>query len=443
VAEDRFTDFAGLQVDRTPIARTLLQLEGTDRRTVRILFYGQSITEQGWTKIVAERLRQRYPNVELLIENRAIGGHSSQLLCKTAEADLYPFYPDLLIFHVYGDHTRYEQIIEQVRMRTTAEILLQTDHMNADQRLDEPTDPADLGMDQWVPWFNYAFLPEVARKYHACLVDQRNAWKRYLTREKIEPSVLLTDQVHLNDRGCEVMAAIVDHYLRPIEASERPALVAAAVADQRITVTPVDWDGERATVEGNGNRIDLVADGGATGVTLDVLIDGIKPSAHPSCYRFSRVSGYRGSNWPCLLRVQRGPTPLVIETWTMEVFDASDDYRSFKFRLHGSTTGADGEGSSDASFQSRSGRIAIEPEDWNLVYCRQVYGQPLEPGAAITFAVEPQFLDRIALPPTDDASGPATIALATGLENGAHRVELSGSAAGRSLQVRWFHPSSP
>jgi RNA:NAD 2'-phosphotransferase (TPT1/KptA family) len=60
-------------------------------------FYGQSITEQGWWKIVSEDLKTRFPNANLIIENRAIGGHSSQLLVKTAEADLYPFQPDLVI----------------------------------------------------------------------------------------------------------------------------------------------------------------------------------------------------------------------------------------------------------------------------------------------------------------------------------------------------------
>jgi hypothetical protein len=79
----------------------------TKRNTVRILFYGQSITEQNWWQAVADDLRRRFPHANLIIENRALGGHSSQLLVKTAEADLYPFYPDLLIFHVFGSHLDY------------------------------------------------------------------------------------------------------------------------------------------------------------------------------------------------------------------------------------------------------------------------------------------------------------------------------------------------
>ena len=72
----------------------------TDRKTVRVLFYGQLITQQDWWKEVEHYLRVTYPNANLIVENRAIGGHATQLLVKTAEADLYPFQPDLLIFHV-------------------------------------------------------------------------------------------------------------------------------------------------------------------------------------------------------------------------------------------------------------------------------------------------------------------------------------------------------
>jgi hypothetical protein len=171
------------------IQRTMTRLAtGTPRKrkTVKVLFYDQSITEQAWTKTVAADLRQRFPNADLVIENRAIGGFAAQLLVKTAETDLYPFYPDLVIFHVYGSHIEYENIIRRIRERTTAEILMQTDHMAAADSLDEETDPAKLSPKQWNPWMNYAFLPGIAQKYGAELVDQRNLWKQYRRDEKRE-----------------------------------------------------------------------------------------------------------------------------------------------------------------------------------------------------------------------------------------------------------------
>jgi hypothetical protein len=98
------------------------------RNTVRILFYGKSLAEQGWAKLVEDDLRRRFPHANLIVENRALGGFASQMLVKTAETDLYPFQPDLLIFHVYGAHDSYEDIIRRTRERTTAEILMQNDH---------------------------------------------------------------------------------------------------------------------------------------------------------------------------------------------------------------------------------------------------------------------------------------------------------------------------
>jgi len=123
----------GRNIQRT--MRLLATSTPEHRNTVRILFYGQSITEQNWAKLVADDLRQRFPHANLIIENRALAGFASQMLVKTAETDLYPFQPDLLIFHVYGAHDKYEDIIRRTRERTTAEILMQNDHV---------TKPADL-----------------------------------------------------------------------------------------------------------------------------------------------------------------------------------------------------------------------------------------------------------------------------------------------------------
>src|SRR6187455_1641388 len=84
------------------IQRTMrLLAESTAERpnTVRILFYGQSITEQAWTKLVAADLKSRFPHADLIIENWALGGFASQMLVKCVETDVVSFQPDLLVFH--------------------------------------------------------------------------------------------------------------------------------------------------------------------------------------------------------------------------------------------------------------------------------------------------------------------------------------------------------
>ncbi len=76
-------DTLGHGVQRT--MRLLATSTPTKRNRVRILFYGQSITEQNWSKQVADDLRRRFPNADLDIQNRAIGGFASQLLVRPAE----------------------------------------------------------------------------------------------------------------------------------------------------------------------------------------------------------------------------------------------------------------------------------------------------------------------------------------------------------------------
>ena len=72
-----FGDIAnsGRNIQRT--MRLLAESTPQKRNTVRVLFYGQSITEQKWAKMVEEDLRRRFPNAHLVIENRALAGFAS------------------------------------------------------------------------------------------------------------------------------------------------------------------------------------------------------------------------------------------------------------------------------------------------------------------------------------------------------------------------------
>ena len=163
----------GRNIQRT--MRLLAESTAEKRNTVRVLFYGQSITEQKWAKLVADDLRRRFPNANLIVENRALAGFASQMLVRTAETDLYPFQPDLLIFHVYGAHDKYEDIIRRTRERTTAEILQQNDHVTKPADLTEETDPAKVPIQsgKWDAFMNHNWLPSLAKKYGTDRADRR------------------------------------------------------------------------------------------------------------------------------------------------------------------------------------------------------------------------------------------------------------------------------
>lgn len=420
--------------------RLLATSTPTKRNTVRVLFYGQSITEQAWSGKVAEWLRKTYPDANLVIENRAIGGHSSQLLWRTAEADLYPFQPDLLIFYVYGSNIDYEKIIANVRRRTTAEVLIQNDHLTQASELEEPTKLPTMQGGNWSAWMSEVFLPDLAKRYDVELLDQRKQWRQYLTANRLQPQALLKDGVHLNDWGCYVMAELVQQRL----------VYSPKALNTKHPTTPRDftigkeahWTGDRLVLEFEGSRIDLIAGGSkASAPNLKVLIDGAPPSQHPALYATTRASSYPNSNWPIVKRVSLGGMPQP-EEWTAKIREASEDGKHFKFELIGSKTGPDGEGTSDKPFISNSKRIAIEPEDWNLEYCKAVFKTPIPADLETCWKVVPQSVDFVSQQVAPAPGIEASLTLAQGLPNATHTLELIAEG-GKKPNVRALRAYKP
>jgi hypothetical protein len=407
------------------------------RHTVRILFYGQSITVQDWWKDVAADLKARFPHADLSIENRALGGFASQRLVKTAETDLYPFQPDLLVFHVYGAHNCYEDIIRRTRERTTAEILIQTDHVNAraDWRHEE-TDPAKVTMKDWDSFMNYRHLPAVIRRYGCGHVDQRNLWKRHLTERGLEATAFLRDDVHLNDEGCRVMAAFAkaalvkrdDSAIDPMNCGYVRTLAVGKDLDIASGTLKLDFD---------GSRIDLIASRSSE-QPMTALIDCKKPSEHSELYGFTRALPKPGGPWPVVADLS-SETPLLVEEWTMTV--ARDPAREdlFAFTLRGSKTGPDGSGRSDTRFVSPSGRVVIDPEDWDVSYALGLARvKPVPASFTVCWRVVPRHLDHWQ-PAAFQPGIENAITLAHGLADGPHRLELTGDLSALAA-VRVYSP---
>ena len=428
---------AGKNIQRT---MTLLASSKPQKRnTVKILFYGQSITEGSWWKGVEADLRRRFPNANLIVENRALGGFSSQRLVHTAEADLYPFYPDLLIFHVYGSHVDYEKIIQHTRERTTAEILIQNDHLSGDQKIDEIIDPAQIkNFQPWEAFFNFVFLPEMAQKYNAALLDQRTLWKAYLKENNLAPSALLNDNVHPNAHGNFLMSQLVNSYLvhRPEEAID------PYNSDTVKTLTvgkDIFWQGNKLVAPFEGNRIDAIFKEG-TKETSTVLIDGQKPSQHLQLYGFTRALSTPGGKWPVILKIGSQALPLM-EEWTMEAQKDPAREGHFSFTLHGSKTGADGQGNLMERFVSNSGRIAIEPSDWDVKYALNLSGiQTLPDKSTVRWRDVAHFVDAATPPAGQEPHIENVMTLAQGLKNGTHTIEISGGQNSLAA-LRIYRPS--
>lgn len=410
------------------------------RNTVRVLFYGQSITEQRWSREVERDLRARFPHAHLVIENRALGGFSSQLLVKAAETDLYPFYPDLLIFHVYGAHDRYADIVRRVRERTTAEILLQTDHLTDPEELHEEEDPArlPLGESPWPAFMNHAFLPQLADTYVAALCDQRAVWKRYVGEHGLVPRDLLADEVHLNAHGEWLMAECVKDCL-----ARAPSLGPSPAEDWVRTYEvgrDVDFQDGVLRLSFVGNRVDAIAVPGARSAPAPITIDGRPPSAWPELYGVTRAQATPGGKWPPVFDITAA-APLVLEQWTLEVTTESRDPERYRFTLHGSRTGHDGEGRSDAPFVSASGRVVIEPDDWVAGYAFSLaHIDPVPDHFSVRWEVVPRFVDDFEAPTPPGPGIEPVVTLAQGLPPGEHTLEIHENARPALRALRVYTP---
>lgn len=328
---------------------------GTTRppHQLRVLVYGQSISMQDWWKQVKTYLEQRYPEVPLVMENRAIGGFSSERLKQMVANDVVPFCPDLILFHDYGNEPDYEAIIRLIRSRTTAEIAIQTDHIGVGQN------------QEWHDRHSEVWLPDLCQRYGLALLDVRAAWKAYIQQHRLSPAHLLSDHVHLNDHGNDLMAQLITRYLEAL-----PRRGTDPTTGIRVLRRGTDFSPRRGRVNlpVAGNRIDLVwSNTGDPADSVSVTIDGQRPSAQVASYHYTRPAldtvGFFLNRIGQVLSLQLGGHPQT-ETWTLTITAVDSVRQQVGFSLRGSTTGEDGTGSSDRPFTSRSGRIRIDSTDW-------------------------------------------------------------------------------
>ena len=178
------------------IQRTMKKLEESTAEkpaTVRVLFYGQSIVWQFWSRLMMKDLQAKYPTVKFVWRNLAIGGFESDKLIDSFERDVCAFYPDLLFFHVYGDVKLYEEMVRCAREKTAAEIVLWTSHLASYDK-----EPAELLEKRDAR--SLAIL-DTAAKYHCHIIDLNDKWCRHLVKNGLAKKEYLVDGIHLNGKG--------------------------------------------------------------------------------------------------------------------------------------------------------------------------------------------------------------------------------------------------
>lgn len=420
----------GSRIQRT---MTLLATSTAERRNpVKILFYGQSIVRQDYArKAIEADLRKRFLHADLVVENRAIGGYTAPALIRTAEQDLYPFYPDLVVFHVYGGEKggEFEGILRTIRQRTTAEILTWTHH------------PDRRGIDNPGHESACTHRREMAEKYSCEMVDLRETWKAHIRANNQKVDEFLTDVVHLNKHGGKLMGDILvpafqyHPELPPTwEGTVREVSMSDALAGKAEgVVLSGDWQVKGRGVAGNkgtitvrfkGNRIDLTALplSGKLG-TARILVDGMAPSAHPKAYAATLPTRSPIDYRPALKQIQLGGDPKV-EEWTLTAHDISEEGKQFAFDVAGSVTGPDGSGTHEGTFVSNSKRITLQPRDFSFAEAIRIRKKPLPETFKVTWNVCFMGMDEWKPKPIADAAKVDRYTLIQGIDNAEHMVEI-------------------
>ena len=427
--------------DEQKIARTLEIIRSSapaNRKVLKVLFFGQSITRSGWDKEVLEHWREKYPNTVFVEENRALGGFPSADLERATEQNIAAFYPDLIVFHVYGDHHAYERIIRMFRSQTAADVIVQTDH--GEVMPDEPcVEGLQLTMHRqpgcagflwvhqrlWNDEMSYHKIPAIAKKYGLAMEPQRMWWREYLLRTHVDPQSMLVDGLHPNAKGKELMASFFDQYFDSLVAKWNGQTEDHVVS---IPAKAVSQSGGTATVKFDGSRLELLSSE-PLAAWPTVTIDGISPNDIDGCYQVSRASSIETvPDWPAVRRVTLQHDH-VVEDWTATLTNISSDQTSFDFSVKGSVTGDNGSGVSTRDFVSKSGRLRIDAQDWMLLRAFNLKHVSLHAPFFVHWAVSnvcagtPEVIDR------GDGTMKYRYVLVAGTSNKPHTAVLRGLAS--------------
>ncbi|MGE5559131.1 MAG: SGNH/GDSL hydrolase family protein [Bacillota bacterium] len=415
----------GARVQRT--MRLLSESTPKRPRKVKIIFYGQSISRQDWWRDVADYLRSAFPYADLDIRNKAVGGFNARLLARSAEHDIYPLCPDLIILHCYGGEPDYEEFIKELRSKCSAELLVHSDHI-----VWRPSDgvAGDMHGYEWHNQHCFEWLPAMSEKYGFELAEVRGPWGEYLDSRKLKSYDLLTDGMHLNDEGNRLLAALIKRHLVYI-----PELPADPYGLETVCRIGKDFDFTRgkALLKFSGSRVEAIASRDGARGRIGVRIDGVKPSQIPGCYAFTRPNDIPGKDWPwqvgALVGISR-QNPLIQEEWLLRLTEVNEDVSFFRFEARGSKTGFDGTGNNREIFVSDSGRVVIHPEDWWLEQAhKKVYRISVPAGYEIRWKAYFTGADVFVPPSTEDLSREYSVTLAQGLPDGEHLLEMEAEGA--------------
>jgi hypothetical protein len=273
----------------------------------------------------------------------------------------------------------------------------------------------------WSDEMSYHKIPSFARKYALAMEQQRAWWRDYLIESHTDPKEFLTDDIHLNEKGKELMAQFFNRYFDNLVESwsgqEEHNVPSIA------TIEADDPSGQE-TLHFDGSRIELISSKQLS-AWPGVTADGESPNDLDGCYLVTRASSIETvPDWPTIRRIELQHNH-VAEDWTATVTQISPDQKTFAFTVKASKTGDEGGGDSSHDFVSKSGRLSIAAQDWMLQRAYDLKHIPLHAPFEVNWSVVsdcgavPEVIDL------GDGQMQYRYVLATGLANKQHTVTLS------------------
>lgn len=418
------------------LAQTVAKLEnGFDPpRPLVIWAIGSSFTDfLGNGEDLIADIRERFPNAPPIIYKKMVGGSTPwHLLRGWARHLVIPDQPDVVLIYNFGKTSGMEKLLEELRRKTTADILVGTLHWC---RGHQPVWPDPEAVTRHL---DPPALRRLCDEYAVEFVENRREITRYMVDNDLEISDLLVDSVHQSPYAARMINAnIARHFHRADQASTAlPVRERRIVVNSSQVVKTGEWnsEGDSKTISASG-AASLAMDFTGSGINLigfrapdsgsaRIWIDGEPASearafyatyVQPGAENFidlnsSDVDYRRHISDRCPHGVSLGEgLDLVPQRWTLLMTSDEGDYS-----ITGSVTGPDGSGNAFRPFTSDSGQITVDPELWRLAKTNRS-------GDKFTFEVVRNVQSQI------DFSGPAEkfrTPLMHGLVKGKHTLKI-------------------
>ncbi|MBL8619538.1 MAG: SGNH/GDSL hydrolase family protein [Deltaproteobacteria bacterium] len=412
--------------DFAPRARQSLRAPRDPSRPFLVYAIGSSFTNGlGLGRVAFEQLRAACPGAPPLVWRQTVGNATPwQYLRGWLEGDVIPANPDLVLIYTVGMMHHLDDILAQLRKRTTAEVVVPTVHWRAN-------DASHWGQREDAPDQDVAALRATCAKHGAFVLEHRAELARYMRENNLPIDALLRDKFHQSRYGT--------HILQLLFAAALAAPTSGAV-DPRVEIHALNRSltpGAPLALTVRGGRFDLGLDAGAG--RLRVQIDDQPAPAHRAAVlgpvRFSpanaaipgatpRETGPHG--------VRPGPAGLHgPDQWTLTVLDPPTRYL---FEAAGA--GPQGEGLIAEDSASADGQLLVPARWWR-------YPERSRPGDTYQISVQRGVVDEVSAALDPQAArhlgGYVEHRLAVGLSPGAHRLVLQAEGAPVHLRQLYAH----